>query len=103
MASRRWPDERSRRCTRGRAGSRSNESTGIHAKTFTPAGFAAAGDKIKEIGPDRQLAVGEIERPDPAVALRVGKRLQENMADFHVVDPLDQPVDILGLLGRIRS
>lgn len=23
------------------------------------------------------------------------------MADFHVVDSLDQPVDILGLLGRI--
>ena len=59
------------------------------------------GDKIKEVGPDRQLAVGKIERLDPAVALRVGKRLQENMADFHVVDPLDQPVDILRLLGWI--
>ena len=65
------------------------------------AGLQLPGDKIKKICPDRQTTVGEIERLDPAVALRVGKRLQENMADLHVVNPLDQPVDVLGLLGRI--
>jgi hypothetical protein len=37
--------------------------------------------KLKD-RPDRQPAVGEIERLDPAVALRVGKRLQKTWLIF---------------------
>jgi hypothetical protein len=82
-------------------GSRSNESTGIHAKTFTPARvWSCQETKLNRSARTGSRRLGN-RALDPAVALRVGKRLQENMADFHVVDPLDQPVDILGLLGRI--
>ena len=59
------------------------------------------GDKIKQIGAHRKPAVREVERLDRAIAQRIGKRLQENMADFHVVNPLDKFIDVVGLLGRI--
>ena len=59
------------------------------------------GDKVKEIGTHGQPTVGEVERVNRAVAEGIGKCLQENMADFHVVDPLDQRIDVFGLLSRI--
>ena len=59
------------------------------------------GDEVEEIGAHRQAAVGEVERFHRAVAERIGKGLQENVSDFHVVDTLDQLIDIFALLNRV--
>ena len=59
------------------------------------------GDKVEQIGANRQAAVGEVERLHRAVAERIGEGLQEDVGDFHVVDALDELVDVPGLLGRV--
>ena len=65
------------------------------------AGLQLPGDEVKQVGAHRQPAVGEIERLDRAVALRVGEGLQKDVADFHVIDALYQLIDILCLLDGI--
>ena len=64
-------------------------------------GMQLPGNPVEQVGPHRQVAVGEVQRMHQAVALGVGKGLQEDGAGAHVHHALNQHVEVARLLGRV--